>query len=83
MFFNSCLIFICDLAQKIMQNKPYIIYEAECSEITPSQVTQAEMTQGRVDSGADLTSGRVDLLDSRVLRGTWLQNTSCIVWDNP
>ena len=27
-----------------------------------AELTQAELTQGRVDSGADLTSGRVDPL---------------------
>ena len=30
--------------------------------INQAEVTRAELTQGRVDSGADLTSGRVDPL---------------------
>ena len=52
---NIFLIFIFDLARKIMQNpKSYIIY---------MNVTErSENTPGRVDSGADLTSGRVDPL---------------------
>ena len=52
---NIFLIFIVDLARKIMQNpKSYIIY---------MNVTErSENTPGRVDSGADLTSGRVDPL---------------------
>ena len=34
-------------------------------ESTPGRVIQAELNQGRVDSRADLTSGRVDPLPIR------------------
>ena len=44
-----------------MQNKPDIIYVTERSENTPGQVDS-----GWVDSGADLTSGRVDPLPQSV-----------------
>ena len=37
-------------------------HNCECSKNTRAQLTQADLTQGRVDSGADLTSGRVDPL---------------------
>ena len=41
------------------ENKSYTIYVLK---IHRAELTQAELTQGRVDSGADLTSGRVDPL---------------------
>ena len=55
MFVNNFLTFIFDLVRKIMQNpKPYILY---------MNVTErSENTPGRLDSGAALASGRVDLL---------------------
>ena len=57
MFVNNCTIFIFIVVRKIMQNKPDIIYVTERFENTPCGVDS-----GRVDSGADLTSGQVDLL---------------------
>ena len=47
------------------ENKTYTIYVLK---IHRAELTQAELTQGRVDSGADLTSGRVDPLPV-ILRG--------------
>ena len=46
------------------ENKTYIIYVLK---IQRAELTQAELTQGRVDSGADLTSGRVDPLPLEAL----------------
>ena len=43
--------------------KKHNIYHIR-SENTPGELTQAELTQGRLDSGADLTPGRVDPLPS-------------------
>ena len=43
-----------------LQNEPYTLLNA--LKIHRAELTQAELTQGRVDSGADLTSGRVDPL---------------------
>ena len=48
------------IAMFMLQDKPYTIYVTEHW----AELTQAELTQGRVDSGADLTSGRVDPLPS-------------------
>ena len=41
------------------ENKTYTIYVLK---IHRAESTQAQLTQGRLDSGADLTSGRVDTL---------------------
>ena len=77
MFVNTFLIFTFDLVQKIMQNpKAYIIYMymyvTAALKMHWAELTQAELTQGRLDSGADLTSGRVDPLPCNIVR--WLQN---------
>ena len=58
----NCLMLIFDLVWVIIQNKTYTIYILK---IHRAELTQAELTQGRVDSGADLTSGRVDPLPMR------------------
>ena len=57
---NTFLIFIFDLVRKIMQIIYMYVYVTERSENTPGRVDS-----GRVDSGADLTSGRVDPLPLR------------------
>ena len=54
----SCLMSLIDFT--CTENKTYtMIYVLK---IHRAELTQAELTQGRVDSGADLTSGRVDPL---------------------
>ena len=67
MFVNINLIFIFDLVRKIMQIIYMYVYVTECFENNRAELTQAESTQGRLGSGADLTSGRVD-----PLAGGWI-----------
>ena len=58
--FNVYLWFACLVCT---ENKSYTIYVWK---IHRAELTQAELTQGRVDSGADMTSGRVDPLPGGV-----------------